>query len=241
MVGVDVLACVEIGGSSVETVLFAPDGTVVRVDGPLRPANARLAIASPGLIDGCRVAAASSLRWIDVDPAEALDIGPSAELVLNDAEAAALGEVGLRGDDVTEALFIGVGTGVGAAVVSDGTVVASNLLGHLPGYSDLGCLCGKVGCLETIAAGWALPEPVPAALIASAGRAIADAVRREPLASPSLVVLAGGLVRAYPEIRAVIAAALPERTVELSAAPDGFKSAAAWGLRDALAQVPVRR
>jgi predicted NBD/HSP70 family sugar kinase len=236
-----VLACVEIGGSSVETVLFAPDGTVVRVEGALRPAGSRLAVASPGLIDGCRVAAASSLGWLDVDPAEALDIGPSAELVLNDAEAAALGELVLRGDVIGELLYVCVGTGVGAAVVRGGAVVAANLLRHKDAHTGADCQCGKVGCVETVAAGWALPEPIPVAALATAASAIADAIRREPLATPELVVLAGGLVRRYPELCSRIAAALPERTVEASAAPDGFKSAAAWGLRHALAQVPVRR
>jgi predicted NBD/HSP70 family sugar kinase len=236
-----VLACVEIGGSSVETVLFAPDGTVVRVEGPLRPAGARLAIASPGLIDGCRVAAASSLGWFDVDPAEVLGIGPSAELVLNDAEAAALGEVVLRGDHAREALYVCVGTGVGAAVVRDGAVVAANLLGHSDAHTGADCLCGKVGCVETVAAGWALPQPIPVDAQATAPSARADPKRPEPHATPQLVVLAGGLVQRYPELCARIAAALPDRAVEASAAPDGFKSAAAWGLRHAVAQVPVTR
>lgn len=233
------ITCVEIGGSSVETVVFAPDGTVVRVDGAARQPGARLAIATPGLIEGTRVLAASSLGWLDVDPALELGIGPSAELVLNDAEAAALGEVALR-EDVGDLVYVCVGTGVGAAVVKDGAVTASNLLGHLTGYSSDVCLCGQTGCLETVAAGWALPDPIEAAAIERAAVAIADALGREPQATPSLVVLAGGIAHRYPALREHLAEHAPQRRVELSAAPAGFKSAAAWGLRAALTRSTTR-
>ena len=229
----DVLACVEGGGSSVETVLFAGDGSVTRVDGAVRPPGARLAIATPGLISGARVVAASSLGWVDVDPAIELGLGKSAEVVLNDAAAAALGEVALR-PAITEAVYICVGTGVGAAVVKDGEVVGANLLGHLTGYSTRECLCTRIGCLETIAAGWALPDPLSTADLERAAEGIADALRRDTDASPRLIVLAGGIPRRYPVLAQMVAELSPERAVQRSAAPAGFKSAAAWGLRAAL-------
>lgn len=231
------LACVEIGGSSVETVVFAPDGTVVRLAGAARPDGSRLAIATPGLIDRNRVVAASSLGWIDVDPAVEMGLAPSADLVLNDAEAAALGEVALR-SDAKDLVYVCVGTGVGAAVVQNGEVTAANLLGHLTGYSDKTCLCGQTGCLETVAAGWALPEPINAGLLERSAAAIADALSREPAATPRLVVLSGGICRHYPALRDLLAEHAPDRHVELSAAPAGYKSAAAWGLRAAMARVP---
>jgi predicted NBD/HSP70 family sugar kinase len=227
------IACVEIGGSGVETVVFAPDGTVVRVDGAARQPGDRLAIATPGLIEGTRVVAASSLGWLDVDPAVELGIGPSAEIVLNDAEAAALGEVALR-NGVSDLVYVCVGTGVGAAVVGNGVVTGSNLLGHLTGYSSEPCLCGQTGCLETVAAGWALPDPITADRLEAAAAALADALSREPLATPSLVVLGGGISRRYPALCMHLAEHAPSRHVELSAAPPGFKSAAAWGLRAVL-------
>lgn len=233
------LACVEVGGSGVETVLFAPDGTVVRVDAAVRPAGTRLAIATPGIVENGRVVAASSLGWLDVDPAEALGISPAAELVLNDAEAAALGEVALR-KGVGDAVYVCIGTGVGAAVVRDGVVTAANLLGHLGGFSDRPCLCGQVGCLETVAAGWALPNPIDNAAVEVVAIALANALSREPLASPSLVVLGGGIAHRYHALREHLSEHAPERTVELSAAPAGFKSASAWGLRAALQRSSMR-
>ncbi len=234
------IACVEVGGSSIETVLFADDGTILRVDGAVRPAGSRLAIATPGLVHEGRVVAASSLGWLDVDPAAQLGIGPAAELVLNDAEAAALGEVALR-PGVTSAVFVCVGTGVGAAVVDGGVVSATNLLGHLQGFSTLPCLCGQTGCLETIAAGWALPNPIDAGVLEMVAASIADALNREPRATARLVVLGGGIARRYPALRAHLSEHAPDRRFELSLAPPGYKSAAAWGLRAALAAsgIPV--
>ncbi|HUR77420.1 MAG TPA: ROK family protein [Acidimicrobiales bacterium] len=236
----DVLACVEIGGSATETVLFSPDGTVTRVDGAKRPSGARLGVATPGIVEGGRVVAASSLGWFDVDPAEALGLGLSADVVLNDAEAAALGEVALR-DGVNDVVYICVGTGIGAAVVQAGRVVATNLLGHASGYSQRECLCGRVGCLETVAAGWAVPDPLGSGDLDAMAAAIVDALRREERAVPPLVVLAGGVARRYPALAERVAARAAERVVEGSAAPAGFKSAAAWGVRAALAQMHVRR
>ena len=90
------LACVEVGGSSSQTVVFGDD-TVVLLDGTHQPAGARLALAVPGLLDGHRVVGASNLGWIDVDPVEELGLRGPAEVVCNDAEAAALGEAELRG------------------------------------------------------------------------------------------------------------------------------------------------
>ena len=233
------LTCIEVGGSGVETVTFADDGTILRVDGAHRVAGAPLAIATPGLVEGTRVLAASNLGWFDVDPAVALGVGPEpADLVVNDAQAAALGELALRdlSDDV---VFVSLGTGVGGAVVRDGAVVADNLFGHARGYSDMHCVCGRVGCLETIAAGWALPMPLADGDLDRTARAVATAVETELLAADSLVVIGGGLARAHPELVARIARALPLRNVEPSAAPAGFKSAAAWGLRAAINRVAV--
>ena len=74
-----------------------------------------------------------------------------------------------------------------------------------------------------------------------AAEGIADALRREPDASPVLVVLAGGIVRRYPVLAQLVAELAPERSVQRSAAPKGYKSAAAWGLRAALTPETARR
>jgi glucokinase len=224
------LTCVEVGGSSVETVTFADDGTVLRVDGAHRPEASTLAIATPGIVEGNRVVAASNLGWFDVDPAAALGIGADADLVVNDAEAAALGELALR-DLTDDIVFVSLGTGVGGAVVLDGTVVAGNLFGHAPGFSDMPCVCGRRGCLETVAGGWSLPAPLSDRDRDRVARTVATAIEREPHATGPLVVVGGGMAHRYPDLVMRIAEYAPQRVVEPSAAPHGFKSASAWGLR----------
>ncbi len=226
------LTCVEIGGSSIETVVFGPGDSVQRVDGAVRPDGSRLAIACPGLIKDGRVLGAANLGWFDIDPAAALGLGESAEVLLNDAEAAALGESALR--ELADVVFICVGTGVGGAVVVAGKIVAGNLLGHIGGFSQEVCSCGRVGCLETVAAGWAMPDPLTPRDIDRAAMAIADALAREPAATGRLVVIGGGIARRYPAMCERLSVHAPSRRIESSAAPAGYKSASAWGLRHAL-------
>lgn len=221
-----VLACIEIGGSGMQTVTFGEDGTAGFLPGAVANGD-RLAIAVPGIVERGRVVAASNLEWFDVDPAEMLRLGRHADVVLNDGCAQALGEAELRGVD--ELTLVALGTGIGGAVVHGGVVVADNLFGHGSGYSDRPCVCGNVGCLETVAGGWALPDPLPAERVQAVADAVAAALDRE--APAGLIVVAGGLARRHPGIVTCIAARLPARTVEASAAPAGAKSAAAWGLR----------
>jgi hypothetical protein len=74
---------------------------------------------------------------------------------------------------------------------------------------------------------------IKAADLPALARALAVAVEAEPSAVPELVVLAGGLTARHPDLVALLAAELPDRAVEGSAAA-GTKSAAAWGLRHLL-------
>jgi len=230
------LACVEVGGGGIETVLLGGPVPVV-LPGAQVPPGLPLLMAVPGLIEGSRVLAASNLGWFDADPAEELGLAAPADLVLNDAAAAALGESALRGGAALT--YVGLGTGVGGAVVRDGAVVGANLLGHGGTFSALLCPCGRTGCLETVAAGWALPDPLPANRLREVAAAVAGAVNAEPLAAPPLVVVAGGLARRHPALVKAVRTAMPDRVVEPSAAPDGVKSAAAWGLALAYEQVCV--
>ncbi len=229
------VACVEIGGGGVQTVILG-DGEPIYREGARPPADLPLLIAVPGLLDGHIVVAASNLGWYHADPVEMLGLSGPAALVRGDAEAAALGEAALRGGDALNGLvYVGLGTGVGGAVVLDGRVAADNLFGHMPGFGDVECSCGQTGCLETVAAGWALPYPVLSETVSDIARAVARAVTAEPLATPGLVVLAGGLVRRHPELVTQVAAELPDRVIEPSAAPAQAKSAAPWGLAHAFA------
>jgi predicted NBD/HSP70 family sugar kinase len=225
-----ITACVEIGASGVETVLLGPGTSYTACPGLGDvPAGAPLLVAVPGLVEGGRVLAASNLGWYDVDPAEQLGLPMRAAVVCNDAEAAALGEAVLRAG-TPDLVFVGLGTGVGGAVVRDGLVVEANLFAHLTGFGPATCTCGQTGCLETVAGGWALPEPLEPGHLTSMAAALARAITTEPLAEPRLVVLGGGITRGYPDLVGLLQDALPGYRVEPSAAT-GTKSAAAWGLR----------
>jgi len=62
-------------------------------------------------------------------------------------------------DDKRSLFYVNWGEHVGAASVSDGKVVSNDCqFGHLPVSRTGLCRCGAIGCLETLAAGWALAE-----------------------------------------------------------------------------------
>ena len=96
-------------------------------------------------------------------------------LVENDANAMAMGELAVAFPAATDLLVVKVGTGVGCGIISGGEVVrgaagAAGDIGHT--WADVGggqtaapeCRCGKRGCVEAYAGGWALARDVGAAL-----------------------------------------------------------------------------
>ncbi|MEX2394602.1 MAG: ROK family protein [Actinomycetota bacterium] len=229
------LACVEVGGGSIQTVVF-DNGTEPRMlEGAHQPPGAVVAVAVPGVISGGVVREASNLGWKDADPIERLGLEGPALVVLNDAEAAALGEAALRSYD-GRLVFIAIGTGIGGAVVDRGRVLRTNLFGHdAPGhgrsFGDRPCPCGRSGCLETEVAGWALPDPLDARGLERVGRLLAEAIASHELAATGLVVVGGGISRRYEAIVDHVRVFLHGRPVEATRAPIEAKSAAAWGLR----------
>jgi len=230
------LACVEVGGGSIQTVLFSHD-SVEMLEGAHHPPDAALAIAVPGIIGDGVVTEATNLGWRNTDPVTELGLRGPALSVINDAEAAALGEAAIR-NLRTPLVYMGIGTGIGGAVVRDGEVKRANLFGHnVHGYgNEFGttrCRCGRTGCLETVAAGWALPDPIGAARFAHLASCVSSAIDRLDIAWEGVVVIGGGIPRRYPVLIDLVAARL-HRDVQRSAAPDGAKSAAAWGLRFAV-------
>lgn len=94
----------------------------------------------------------------------------------NDVNLMALGEQAvlqsenLYGNAVDNLLFIKVGSGIGAGVISAGNVHrgangSAGDIGHV-GVADeskIVCRCGQIGCLEAVAGGWALARDGEAA------------------------------------------------------------------------------
>lgn len=91
-------------------------------------------------------------------------------LVDNDVNIMALGEQHAHLRDVTDLVFIKVGTGIGAGIISGGALQrgaqgTAGDLGHIyvPRGADVTCRCGNLGCLEAIAAVPALAKAIRAA------------------------------------------------------------------------------
>ncbi|CAG7595598.1 N-acetylglucosamine repressor [Leucobacter soli] len=84
-------------------------------------------------------------------------------LVDNDVNIMALGELSTSWPDVTDLIFVKVATGIGAGVISGGTLRrgangAAGDIGHvaLARAADTPCPCGNRGCIEAVASGRAL-------------------------------------------------------------------------------------
>lgn len=235
------LACLEVGGSGRQVVVFDDRGGWRLGDTSDLTGGAEVAVAVPGVIEAGRIVRASNLGWVDADPVEVLGLERPPAVLMNDAEAAALGEAVLAGQGTPRPLtFVGLGTGIGGAVVDASGRVEANLLGHAGRFGDRACSCGRTGCLETVAAGWALPVPLGIGDLVTIATALGKAIRDEPRASARLVVVAGGMARAHPALVGALAAELPRHTVRASHAPTALKSAAAFGLRHrAIDRVPA--
>lgn len=107
--------------------------------------------------------------------------------VINDVQAATYGEWTCgAGQGSTDIVCLFVGTGVGGGVVSDGSLVrgcggSAGELGHMIiERHGPECTCGNRGCLEALAAGWAI------------ARRARDATGKEPDEGRMLIDLAGG-------------------------------------------------
>jgi predicted NBD/HSP70 family sugar kinase len=103
-------------------------------------------------------------------------------LVDNDANVMAVGEHRMGWSTVDDLLFVKIGTGLGAGIISDGRIQrgaqgAAGDIGHIriPGHDDVPCVCGKTGCLGALSSGLALAMRLNARGIAAEG--VADVVK----------------------------------------------------------------
>jgi predicted NBD/HSP70 family sugar kinase len=139
-----------------------------------------IGVASPGRVDPSTgvVLAASNLQWNETALGHGLErkVGLPVR-VLNDTNAAALGEFGVlrQPDPSTSLMYISLGTGVGAGLILNGALYsgphfAAGELGHvIADPFGRPCVCGGTGCLETIAAGPAIVREFSDRLAAKSG------------------------------------------------------------------------
>lgn len=121
-----------------------------------------IGVGVPGPIVGDVVERAVNLGWTNMPLGRVLKTELNMPVaLLNDANAAALGEVWMGGDPGNtegNTVFVTLGTGVGGGVVMDGHVIngdhgSAGEIGHSPVQSDerRPCGCGKTNCLECFA------------------------------------------------------------------------------------------
>lgn len=107
-----------------------------------------------------------NLGWRNVPLAAELSSASGLQVrVTNDVRAAALGEwLFGAGRGGTDLVCVFVGTGIGGGIIADGRLLegCSNTageVGHMTVQIDGPlCTCGKKGCLEALAGGWAIAE-----------------------------------------------------------------------------------
>ncbi len=239
---------VDIGGTKATAVRTGADGSVLARESVRTPAEDVQALLG-AMVDVVRAVIDPSVRSIGVGAAGMVEVGTGrvryapnlawrnvdlvgemAEFAVpvvvdNDCTMAAIGEHRLgAGTGIDHLLYVGVGTGIGGGVVSDGKVWRgahgfAGEIGHIvvePGGHR--CGCGNAGCWETVASGSAVSRLGRERLGPDAdGHAVVTAARRgEPVAlqileevgsrlgvgiaglvnvlDPSLVVLGGGAV-----------------------------------------------
>lgn len=114
----------------------------------------------------------------------------------NDVNLLALSERARRQDDAVDLIFCKIGTGIGAGLLSHGRIHrgangAAGDIGHVRVRdSEAQCRCGKTGCLEAEAGGWALVRDAEAALADGAGGYLARHVEEGGAVTPESIALA---------------------------------------------------
>ena len=114
----------------------------------------------------------------------------------NDVNLLTLGERARRGDDRLDLIYCKIGSGIGAGLLSRGHIHrgangAAGDIGHVRVRdSDAQCRCGKVGCLEAVAGGWALIRDALAEIDAGATGALAGVVAEGGEITPERISIA---------------------------------------------------
>ena len=189
--------------------------TTIRVIDELRaqvPEDARLravGLVVPGVVDAQQGIAvyAANLGWRELPLRQIVAEAIGLPVVLDhDVRAAGLAELELgAGRGLQEVLFVALGTGVAAAVITRGQAYAgatgrAGELGHLPVFPEgERCACGQRGCTETYASAAALSRRYSAASGISevpAKEVISRAAAGDPVADKIFMDAVTALARA---------------------------------------------
>jgi len=105
----------------------------------------------------------------------------------NDVNLLALGERARRRDALADLIYCKIGSGIGAGLLSQGRIHrgangAAGDIGHVRVLDSTAvCRCGKIGCLEAVASGWALVRDVEQAVKEGASTSMAPLAEKGKL------------------------------------------------------------
>ena len=153
-------------------------------------------VGLPGPVDfstGRPVAPAIMPGWNDFDVRTPFEERYDAPVwVDNDVNLLALGEGARRREVPTDLIYCKIGLGMGAGLLSEGRMHrgangAAGDIGHVRvAGSDAQCRCGKIGCLEAVAGGWALVRDAESAIGHGAQGPLASRAGKAPLIPETL-------------------------------------------------------
>ncbi|ACZ89737.1 ROK family protein [Streptosporangium roseum] len=206
-------------------------------------------LAVPGLVTADAALYSANIGWRDVPAADFVPLDVPVMLG-HDVRTGGLAESVLgAGREVSDFLFLPIGTGIAGAVIVDGEPYGGAAgwggeIGHIPVFPEgETCACGQIGCLETYASASAVSRrySARAASPATAEQVAALTVSGDPVAAevwddavealslalatytllldPSAIVLGGGLAEAGPLLADPLADRLRKRLTFRAAPP----------------------
>jgi glucokinase len=202
-------------------------------------------VVVPGLVDRTAGVAtySANVGWRDLELVRSLgDEWGLPVRIANDVASGGVAEHRLgAGVGVEDLVFVPIGTGIAASIVSGGHLVTGHRgetaeIGHVTVRTGVRCACGREGCLEAIASAAAIArrysdlsgrqvtgahevaarlstDPAARQVWQDAVEALADGLAIVSLlVGPALVVIGGGLSRAGDALLDPLRVALRERT-----------------------------
>ncbi|MFD8534010.1 ROK family protein [Streptosporangium canum] len=268
------VVALDVGGTSMKGGLVTRSGEVLRTDRRATPRDegpaavvgtirsfiddlaaagggtpAGVGLAVPGLVTADAALYSANIGWRDVPAADFVPLDVPVMLG-HDVRTGGLAESVLgAGREVSDFLFLPIGTGIAGAVIVDGEPYGGAAgwggeIGHIPVFpGGETCACGQIGCLETYASASAVGRRYSArtASPATAEQVAALTVSGDPVAAevwddavealslalatytllldPSVIVLGGGLAEAGPLLSDPLADRLRKRLTFRAAPP----------------------
>jgi predicted NBD/HSP70 family sugar kinase len=121
-----------------------------------------IAVAVNGTIDEDRatILLNETWGWRNVPLAKAIETNTHIPTILvHNVEAMVNAEQWFAKEESSDFFYVNWAEHIGSAWVSEGRIsTVRSQFGHLPVAKTGLCRCGNIGCLETVAAGWALSE-----------------------------------------------------------------------------------